>query len=270
MSIDDTTVITPGGGTTGGNLGELTPNQNNAWSNNPENISIGEGDTSTFRFTYNSPGNNQEIYISTAENDIIESVTWTEGLLENVSPPVYQASVTVTGAKKGGGEVILTIKTYTTTVMVEETTTIKVEAATPAKQIKFFDTEKNQLADNKLIAPKYIYEIDQNKTDPSQGTKASNSTKCLKTTNNTEYVKFTYNTDDGQQLITVTDYSRVSLSDVFSINGINAMQSNNRICLKGIINNPSRNITKDMLLEKGDSRSGFTYWCIGEHHESIT
>jgi hypothetical protein len=192
MPIDDTTIITPGGGTTGGNIGGLTPTQV-AWSDNPENISIGEGDTSTFRFTYNSPGNNQSISISTAKNDIIESVTWSAGLVEDVLPPMYQASVTVTGAKKGGGEVILTVTTYTTTEKVEETTKINVEAATPAKQIKFFDTDKNQLADNKLIAPKYIYEIDQYKTDPAQGTQAdSSSSKCLKTTNKTAYVKFTY------------------------------------------------------------------------------
>jgi hypothetical protein len=89
MPIDDTTIITPGGETTGGNIGDLTPNQNNAWSNNPNNISIGEGDTSTFRFTYNSPGNDQSIYISTTKNDIIESVTWSAGLVEDVSSSMY-------------------------------------------------------------------------------------------------------------------------------------------------------------------------------------
>ena len=75
MPIDDTTIITPSGGTTGGNLGELTPTQV-AWSDNPENISIGEGDKITIIVNYESFNN--IIGITTSTNDKIEDVSFTE------------------------------------------------------------------------------------------------------------------------------------------------------------------------------------------------
>lgn len=256
MPIDDTTIITPDSGTTGGNIEDITPTPT-TWSNNPENISIGEGDTLTVRFTYNSPGN--DMHISTIKNGKIEDISYTTVKLD-VYPLVYQASVTVVGAKKGGGEASFTVYTYRT--LEEEplltTTTITVEAAKEAKQIKFFDTDKNQLADNKLIAPKYIYAIKQGQIDPSEGTQADNSTKCLKTTNDTAYVKFTYQIESQQSF--VTDYSRVSLSNTFKYD--NFVYDENRICLNGIIDDPSRNITKNMLLRNGDPNIGFTYWCV--------
>jgi hypothetical protein len=48
------------------------------------------------------------------------------------------------------------------------------------------------------------------------------------------------------------------------------MYSENRICLKDIIDVPSRNITKNMLLENGHPSTGFTYWCIDNRLVPVT
>lgn len=193
MPIDNTTTITPGGGT----AGELIPNQKDVGSDNPASITIGEGDTSTFKFTYNSPGTNQQIYINTSTNDVINDISFSTSSLSDVSPTIYYATVTVSGAKKSGGTARFTVTTYDlSSTPFSKTTEVTVNAAIDASQINFFDN-RNPLDDSKLIAPKYIYTIEQGKTDPSQGIKADNSTKCLKTTNDTAYVKFKYKNNTG-------------------------------------------------------------------------
>lgn len=199
MPIDNTTIITPGGGTTSGNIGEFMLNQKDAYSNNPASITIGEGNTSTFKFTYNSPGTNQQIYINTSTNDVINNVTFTTSSVPDVKPTIYQATVTVSGAKNSGGTASFTVTTYDSTMTrIDKTTTVSVQGAIDASQINFFDNRNQlELDDSKLIAPKYIYTIEQGKTDPAQGIKADKSTKCLKTANDTAYVKFEYMINTG-------------------------------------------------------------------------
>ena len=121
----------------------------------------------------------------------------TEEFVENVK----LAHVTVVGNEKGGGEVGLKVITYPKRGNpVEKTTTIKVVAAKTAHKIKFFDTDNNPLADNKLIAPKHIYKIEQSDNVASKGTQCSTLNKCLKTTDSSAYVKFTYWVSTGSTM----------------------------------------------------------------------
>lgn len=238
-------------------IGPIDPIQSEAWSKNPKSITIGEADTSTFEFEYQSPG-----------GDISKTLLNPDNVINNNSTKFkinkHWVSVTVVGNKKGSGEVNLKITTYD--VMgkpVENITTIKVVEARIPNQIKFFDTDNNPLADNKLIAPKHIYDISQGKNNPSNGTKLSTSNKCLKTTDSSEYVKFTYS-KLGSHFDQI-EYSWVTLSDSFALPsdsfGIPLPRSG-RICLKGIKDDTSRNITKNMLQENGDDGVGHTYWYI--------
>ena len=237
-------------------IGPIDPIQSKAWSKNPESITIGEADTTTFEFEYQSPGGDISKTLLNPDNVINNSSTRFE-INE------HWVSVTVVGNKKGSGEVNLKITTYKVTGSpVEKITTIKVVAAKTAHKIKFFDTDNNPLADNKLIAPKHIYDISQGKNNPSNGTKLSTSNKCLKTTDSSEYVKFTYSIKDIAS--NIVEYSWVTLSDEFNLPQTGSMQALKigNICLKGIINDPSRNITKDMLQVNGDDVKGYTYWYI--------
>ena len=84
-----------------------------------------------------------------------------------------------------------------------------------AKQIKFFDTDNKPLANNKLIAPKYICKIAQGEDDPNKGSKPSTSNKCLKTTDSSAYVKFTYSKSSSK--LDISEYSWVTLSDEFNL-----------------------------------------------------
>ena len=62
-----------------------------------------------------------------------------------------------------------------------------------------------------------------------------------------------------------SDYSWVTLSDNFDLpktGGPMQPLNTGRICLKGIIDDPSRNITKGMLQVKGKPKEGITYWYI--------
>lgn len=88
-------------------------------------------------------------------------------------------------------------------------------AAVEAHKIKFFDTDNNPLADNKLIAPKHIYKIEQSDNVASKGTQCSTLNKCLKTTDSSAYVKFTYSKSSSK--FDISEYSWVTLSDEFNL-----------------------------------------------------
>lgn len=231
------------------------------WSKNPESITIGDHETSTFKFKYYSPGKN--IFISLLLGDVVSRDTsWELETKENEN----WVSVTVVGGKNGGGTAQLNVTTYPIEGnSVLTTTTINVVAAVEAHKIKFFDTDNNPLADNKLIAPKHIYKIEQSDNVASKGTQCSTLNKCLKTTDSSAYVKFTYYVSTGSTMQEKSDYSWVTLSDEFNLpqtGPVQALKTGN-ICLKGIINDPSRNITKGMLQVNGlPKQGGITYWYI--------
>lgn len=68
------------------------------WSKNPESITIGDHETSTFKFKYYSPGKN--IFISLLLGDVVSRDTsWELETKENEN----WVSVTVVGGKNGGG-----------------------------------------------------------------------------------------------------------------------------------------------------------------------
>lgn len=229
-----------------------------AWSKNPESITIGDHETSTFKFKYYSPGKNISISLNTG-NVVGHGTSWKLETKENEK----WVSVTVVGGQNGKGTAQLNVTTYPkegNSVLTK--TTINVVAALEAHQIKFFDTNNEPLAKNKLIAPKHIYKIKQSDNVASKGTQCSTLNKCLKTTDSSAYVKFTYSKSSSK--FDISEYSWVTLSDEFNLpqtGSIQALKIGN-ICLKGIINDPSRNITKDMLQEDGDLVKGYTYWYI--------
>ena len=238
-------------------MNPIDPIPSEAWSKNPKSITMGEADTTTFEFEYQSPG-----------GDISKTLLNPDNVINNSSTSFeineHWVSVTVVGNKKGSGEVNLKITTFDVKGSpVENITTIKVVEARIPNQIKFFDTDNNPLADNKLIAPKHIYDISQGKNNPSNGTKLSTSNKCLKTTDSSEYVKFIYSINGTSS--DIIKYSWVTLSDSFALPsdsfGISLPRSG-RICLKGIKDDTSRNITKGMLQVNGDDFKGHTYWYI--------
>ena len=245
------------------------------YSENPESFTIGEAQTNKFIFKFYSPGKNMttgekiKFVVDNPTQNIIRSITSyiedldsTEEFVENVK----LAHVTVVGNEKGGGEVGLKVITYPKRGNpVEKTTTIKVVAAKTAHKIKFFDTDNNPLADNKLIAPKHIYKIEQSDNVASKGTQCSTLNKCLKTTDSSAYVKFTYWVSTGSTMQEKSDYSWVTLSDNFDLPQTGSMQAlkTGNICLKGIINDQSRNISKNMLQKNGlPKQGGITYWYI--------
>lgn len=232
-----------------------------SWSLNPESITIGDHETSTFKFKYYSPGKN--ISISLLLGDVVSRDTsWKLETKENEK----WVSVTVVGGQKGKGTAQLNVTTYPKEGnSVSTTTTINVVAAVEAYKIKFFDTDNNPLADNKLIAPKHIYKIKQSDNVASKGTQCSTSNKCLKTTDSSAYVKFTYYVSTGSAMQEKEEYSWVTLSDHFNLPQTGSVQAFKMgcICLKGIINDPSRNITKGMLQVNGlPKQGGITYWYI--------
>ena len=221
-----------------------------AWSLNPESITIGDHETLTFSFKYYSPGKNISISLFLG-NVVSRTTSWKLQTIENEN----WVSVTVVGGQKGKGTAQLNVTTYPKEGdSVLTTTKIKVVEAIIAKQIKFFDTDNKPLANNKLIAPKYICKIAQGEDDPNKGSKPSTSNKCLKITNNKEYVKFIYSISDGLDTI---KYSWVTLSDDFIL----PHWQTGCICLNGIINDTSRNITKDML-QINENNFGYTYWYV--------
>ena len=233
-----------------------------SYSLNPESITIGDHETSTFKFKYYSPGKNISISINTG-NVVGHGTSWKLQTIENEN----WVSVTVVGGQNGKGTAQLNVTTYPKEGdSVLTTTTINVVAALEAHKIKFFDTDNEPLARNKLIAPKHIYKIEQTDNDPINGTLCSTSNKCLKTTDKKEYVNFTYWVSTGSAMQEKSDYSWVTLSDNFDLPKTGGpMQSlkTGRICLKGIIDDPSRNISKNMLQENGQSKQGgITYWYI--------
>ena len=209
-----------------------------AWSENPESITIGEAETVSFKFKYYSLYQNKiSISISPETTEKIK----TPSLTREIVGKDYWATVTVAGNIKGSGNVELTVVTYQTmSITSKKITKIKVVEATNAIEIKVFDTDNKPLANNKLIAPKHICKIAQGEDDPNKGSKPSTSNKCLKITNNKEYVKFIYSISDGVDTI---KYSWVTISDSFDL----PMFRSGCICLNGIIDDTSRNITRDML-----------------------
>lgn len=230
-----------------------------SWSENPESITIGDHETSTFKFKYYSPGKNISISLNTG-NVVGHGTSWK---IENEN----WVSVTVVGGQNGKGTAQLNVTTYPKEGdSVLTTTKINVVAALEAHQIKFFDTDNKPLANNKLIAPKHIYDISQGKNNPSNGTKLSTSNKCLKTTDSSEYVKFTYWAPIGSTMYEKEEYSWVTLSDSFALPSDSfgmSLPRSGRICLKGIKDDTSRNITKGMLQVNGQpKKGGITYWYI--------
>ena len=232
-----------------------------SWSKNPESITIGDHETLTFSFKYYSPGKNISISLNTG-NVVGHGTRWKLETIENEN----WVSVTVVGGQKGKGTAQLNVTTYPKEGdSVLTTTTIKVVEAIIAKQIKFFDTDNKPLADNKLIAPKHIYQIKQSDNEASKGTQCSTSNKCLKTTDSSAYVEFTYLVSTGSSMQEKSDYSWVTLSDNFVLPQTGSMQTikTGSICLKGIINDQSRNISKNMLQKNGlPKQGGITYWYI--------
>ena len=179
------------------------------WAENPESITIGDHDTSTFKFKYYSPGKNISISLNTG-NVIAHGTKWWTQTIENEK----WEFVTIVGGKKGSGTAYLNVTTYPIegdSVLTK--TTINVVEPRVAHQIKFFDTDNEPLANNKLIAPKHICEIAQGEDDPINGSKPSTSNKCLKTTDSSAYVKFTYSKLSSQY--DISEYSWVALSDIF-------------------------------------------------------
>ena len=212
-----------------------------AWSENPESITIGEAETVSFKFKYYSLYQNKiSISISPETTEKIK----TPSLTREIVGKDYWATVTVAGNIKGSGNVELTVVTYQTmSITSKKITKIKVVKATNAIQIKFFDTDNKPLANNKLIAPKYICDISQGEDDPNKGSKPSTSNKCLKTTDRKEYVRFKYKEPIGPTIYDTSVCSWVTLSDSFDL----PMWRSGCICLNGIIDETSRNITRDML-----------------------
>ena len=137
-----------------------------AWSENPESITIGEAETVSFKFKYYSLYQNKiSISISPETTEKIK----TPSLTREIVGKDYWATVTVAGNIKGSGNVELTVVTYQTmSITSKKITKIKVVKATNAIQIKFFDTDNKPLANNKLIAPKYICDISQGEDDPNK------------------------------------------------------------------------------------------------------
>ena len=231
-----------------------------SWSLNPESITIGDHETSTFKFKYYSPGKN--IFISLILGDVVNVVSrntkWETKTIENEN----WVSVTVVGGQNGKGTAQLKVTTYSKEGnSVLTTTKINVVAAVEAHKIKFFDTDNEPLANNKLIAQKYIYQIKQSDDKASNGTQCSTLNKCLKTTDSSVYVKFTYSKFGSQ--FDISEYSWVTLSDHFNLPKTGIIQAGiGCICLKGIIDDTSRNLTKDMLQVNGDDFKGYTYWYI--------
>ena len=229
-----------------------------SWSKNPESITIGDHETSTFKFKYYSPGKNISISINTG-NVVGHGTSWKLETIENEN----WVSVTVVGGQKGKGTAQLNVTTYPKEGdSVLTTTKINVVEALEAHKIKFFDIDNKPLANNKLIAPKHIYQIKQSDNKASNGTQCSTLNKCLKTTDSSAYVKFTYSKSSSK--FDISEYSWVTLSDEFNLPQTGSVQAFKigNICLKGIINDPSRNITKDMLQVNGDVVKGYTYWYI--------